>query len=475
MIGGKGGRGGKITYHNTKPRKRAWWEGKPPPKIEYTRPRFGIGMRTPIKPTKRSKIFRGNPKVNPENTNNKGGAMLGVGLGRAVGAVAKLTGRIGYGLGSTLARQGVSLGRSVGRSALRQGRATAKAYRKSAAKRAMAKRDIAKAKSLRNSVAKRDMGKPNSIIQGRNNQNVGNNVINNSSYKPYHNQVNKRYLCNPTKMEIILPNDTPPPPYIIAELNGIYYRIPIPNGTEPGSKIKFTQPMPPIENVGQTPPDCHTKSKPTIVNHIPLTNSEPTQFTAKDLGFTESLKGININLLKKAFSSGIIPESLKDQVNDSLKSGIISESLKNALSQKGFNSESLKDKLNGLKSGIIPKSLEDVSDKVKQHLSKFGTGFDSNSLLKEGFKKGLNSGIINKSRHRNLKMGARIAQPLVGLVGTKGLARLAARASGMNSKKITQVENAAKHLSRKSGINYDSAVKGADTAVKGLLKQARYL
>lgn len=443
MIGGKGGRGGKTTYHNTKPRKRAWWEGKPPPKIEYTRPRFGIGMRTPIKPTKSSKIFRGNPNVKPENTNNKGGAMLGVGLGRAVGAVAKLSGKIGYGLGSTLARQGVSLGRSVGRSALRQGRATVKAYRKSS-KLARDKRAIAKAKSLRNSVAERamgesfhnsakqsNMGETNPIIQGRNNQNVGNNVMNNSSYKPSYNQVNKRYLCNPTKMEIILPNDTPPPPYIIAELNGIHYRIPIPNGTEPGSKIKFTQPMPPIENVGQTPPDCHTKEKPTIVNDT-LKNSKPTQFTAKGLGFTKSLKGINLNLLEKAFSSGIIPESLKSQVKENLKSGIISESLKNTLLQKGFNPQFLKDKLNGLKSV---------------------TGFDTKSLVK----KGLNlSGINTKHLNKHLGLARRVV-PWIGPKSMERIATISARASGMNPNNIKKGKKLLQYTSDKSGINYRTA------------------
>jgi len=182
MIGGKGGGGGRGSSKSSFI-----------PPVQYKTSMFG--MRTPIKPTKKItalKFLRGNPKVKPENRYNKGGAILGVGLGRAIGAVGKLSGKIAYGLGSTLARQGVSLGKSIGRSALRQGRATAKAYRKSAAKRARAKSLRKSANSLRNSAKQNNMRKTfNPIIQGRNNQNVGNmrnNVINNSSYKPFYNQ-----------------------------------------------------------------------------------------------------------------------------------------------------------------------------------------------------------------------------------------------------------------------------------------------
>ena len=109
---------------------------------------------------------------------------------------------------------------------------------------------------------------PKSNIQRnlRTTQNNRNN-IKNSPYKPYYNKQTKRYLCNPRELEVVLPNDTQSS--IIAKLNNVYFNIPIPNGTKSGSSITFTQPPPPINNIGQNAPYCHTKEKPIIVNHIP--------------------------------------------------------------------------------------------------------------------------------------------------------------------------------------------------------------
>jgi hypothetical protein len=297
------------------------------------------------------------PKVKTQN--NKGGAIIGKvaglaakGLGKGVLKLGKMAvkGTVkGVGKVGKMAVKGTVKGvGKVGKMAIK---GTAKGLGKGAFKVGkMAIKGTAKGirtigkktaksigKSFRNSYAKQDgymrsfkqknkvnsnenvritQNKRNNVSNNRNNvSNNRNNDTRNSPYEASYNNQTKSYLCNPRKLEVILPNDAPSS--IIAKIKNVYYNIPIPNGTAPGSTITFNQPTPPVPNVGQNTPYCHTKENPSIVNHIPGSNaSSKSTFNFKSIkdklrqGLSSIPKEMNI-------------ESLKGKVKDTVKKGIL--------------------------------------------------------------------------------------------------------------------------------------------------------
>ncbi len=257
-------------------------------------------MRTPIKQS--GLFFKGTRKVEPADTNNKGGAILGKVAGLAAKGIGKGVLKVG-----TVAAKGAATGVKVGKLA---GKRIAKSLRTIGKKTG---------KSFRNSYTNQESDMRNfkqrprnlRITQHRrnnyNNDNNYNNVdnVNNSPYEASYNQLTKKYLCNPRKLEVILPNNRPRPS-IVAKLKNVYYNIPIRKGTKPGSSVTFIQPTPPINNVGQTP-ICHTKEKPTIVNHIPGYTAKSTfMFNTLKKGLKGLSTGINSNILKKHLSESDI-------------------------------------------------------------------------------------------------------------------------------------------------------------------------
>ena len=245
------------------------------------------------------------------------------------------------------------------------------------------------------------------VTQNKRN-NVNNIIIDNSLYEPYHNKERKKYLCNPRELYIRLPNHRLGP-YIIAKLDKIYYKIPIPNGTEPGSLIIFTQPTPPINNIGQNAPQCHTKEKPIIVNHIPGYNSNSRINNSR----------INFNHIRR--------------------------SAKNDLAQKRINPESLKKGLSGM-----------VPDSLKKSLSGINTNF-----LKNSVKKGL-SRMIPDSLRRNVKTGLGLAD-----LGS----RMVARGIVENKSTINPMHLAENHsLNQDVSVNRPQINSSPKSKVQGLLK-----
>lgn len=97
------------------------------------------------------------------------------------------------------------------------------------------------------------------------------NVIN-ETRKASYNKNSKSYVCGETNFELILPPTHQPSSTIIGKKNMVYYEIPIPRSTKPGSRIRFKQSPPPIPNIdnntGKNPPNCPLKQTLSI-NHDP--------------------------------------------------------------------------------------------------------------------------------------------------------------------------------------------------------------
>jgi hypothetical protein len=95
----------------------------------------------------------------------------------------------------------------------------------------------------------------------------------NTPRKASYNETSKSYLCDPTNFELILPPTHTPSESVIGKKRMMYYKIPIPLNTKPGSRIRFKQPTPPIPNInhnaGKNPPNCPPTQRLRSVNHIP--------------------------------------------------------------------------------------------------------------------------------------------------------------------------------------------------------------
>ena len=111
--------------------------------------------------------------------------------------------------------------------------------------------------------------------------------------KASYNKNSGNYLCDPTNFEMIIPPTHKPSSSIIGKKNMVYYKIPIPESTEPGSRVRFKQPTPPIKNVhhnsGKNPPNCPLKQTLNIVNHIP-TSKEINENRSKNINSSHTYK-----------------------------------------------------------------------------------------------------------------------------------------------------------------------------------------
>lgn len=129
---------------------------------------------------------------------------------------------------------------------------------------------IKSANSESNSESKENKNSKNNV--DKNTSAKGNSPVN-KTRKASYNKNSKSYVCGETNFELILPPTHKPSSPVIGKKNMIYYEIPIPPATKPGSRIKFKQSPPPIPNIdhnaGKNPPDCPLKQRLNIVNHLP--------------------------------------------------------------------------------------------------------------------------------------------------------------------------------------------------------------